>query len=61
MTPADDAAIENAAELRRHRERERSRLDAARAELPRTLREDAREQARWWRALARRVLRAVTR
>ena len=61
MTHDDDTAIVNAAELRRHREREQDRLDAARAELPRTLREDAREQARWWRALVRRVLRAVMR
>lgn len=61
MNADDDAAISTAAELRRAREREHSQLDAARAELPRTLCEDAREQERWWRALARRVVRSLMR
>jgi hypothetical protein len=61
MEREDDLAIELAAEKRRAEQAERRELDARRAELPRALREDARERWRWLKALGRRVLRSVTR
>lgn len=60
MRPDDEVAIANAAQTRAQRERERDAFDAARAELPRTLSEDVREHARWWRALVRRAFRRLT-
>jgi hypothetical protein len=67
MTPADETAIARAAETRRlaaqqarRRVEAEAELDARRAELPRALSEDRREQWAWWRALAKRVLRRLT-
>jgi hypothetical protein len=59
MEREDELAIELAAERRRAEEAERRELDARRAELPRALREDARERWRWFKALAKRVLRRL--
>ena len=59
MDRDDELAIELAAEKRRAEEAEQRELDARRAELPRALREDARERWRWFKALGRRVLRRV--
>jgi hypothetical protein len=61
MREEDAIAIELAAEKRRAEEAEQRELDARRAELPRALREDAVERWRWWKQLAKRVLRSVTR
>jgi hypothetical protein len=61
MRDEDAMEIELAAEKRRAEEAERRELDARKAELPRALREDAGERWRWWKALARRVIRSVAR
>lgn len=61
MTPDDDLAIELAAELRRHEEHERAEMRARYAEVPRAIREDARENWRRLRDLGRLILRAVLR
>lgn len=59
MDRSDEIAIELSAERRRHEEQVRREEDARRAELPRALREDRREAARFWRTLARRVVRRL--
>lgn len=61
MTPADDLAVQLAAERRRAEEAECREMDARRAELPRALGEDARERWQWFGRLIARVARRVWR
>jgi len=59
MRERDELAIALAAERRRSEEDEQRELAARKAELPRTHSEDAREHWRRWKALGRRVMRAI--
>ena len=62
MNRDDDLAIELAAERRRHDVREQARIDAARAELPRTFAAARKEPEallrRLWRIIERMARRA---
>lgn len=61
MRRDDEAAITAAAEARMARERDQRMLDAARAELPRAMSEDARERRRWLVGIVRRLVRMARR
>lgn len=61
MTPADDRDIANAAELRRHRERQQREDDARRADLPRAIASADDDLVRGLKRLWRVVVRAAMR